>query len=365
MTTTLLHQMALSQVPGIGPVLAKNLIAYCGGAEGVFHESEAKLIKIPGIGLHAAREINSFSNFDELHKEFEFMEKNDVQATFFTDTLYPYRLKQIPDAPILIYHKGCVDLNAKKAIAVIGTRKCSDHSKAYVNTLLDGLLEFNPLIISGLAYGVDAVAHRSALKLGLDTVGVLGHGLDRVYPGQHTSLANRMVEQGGLLTEFKSHTNPDRENFPKRNRIVAGLSDAVLVVETPEKGGSMITANLAFGYDREVMALPGRAGEASFGGCNSLIKTNRAHLVETADDIATILNWDLERKDKPAQIKMPLNLSSEEQTIFDALKGKGQLHIDLLCQTTQISASKLAIRLLELEFQNVVRSLPGKRYELI
>ncbi len=362
----MIYQLALSQIPLIGPVLARNLVGYCGGAEAVFSEKLSLLRKIPGIGERHAQEVYGFKDFDRIENEIVFLRKNNIKTTFFTEDDYPYRLRQIADAPLMLFRKGDIDLDRQRVIAIVGTRKCTQHSKELTDHLIENLKAYSPIIISGLAYGIDSIAHKSAIKHGLATLGVLGHGLDRIYPGEHKTLAQQMIDSGGgLMTEFMSNSKPDRENFPKRNRIVAGLSDAVLVIETPRKGGSIITANLAFDYDREVMAVPGRGGDPQFGGCNSLIKTHKAHLIEDASDITRILNWDLDKKPKKSQFQLPLDLSSREQLIFETLREHGALDLDILCQKVEVSTSKLAIILLELEFKSVVRCLPGKQYELV
>lgn len=366
MKNELIYQLALRQLPSIGPVLAKNLISYCGGVEAVFSEQLQHLKKIPGIGEHLAKEVYYFKEFDDLHKEVEFMEVNDITSHFYTTKDYPFRLKQVYDAPIILFKKGNAPIESNRMIAVIGTRQCSRQAKEQTIQIVEDLKKYNPTIVSGLAYGVDAAAHKTAVENNLSTLAVLGHGLDRIYPALNKALADKIIEEDGAwLTEFVSNTIPDRENFPKRNRIVAGMVDAVLVVETPDKGGSLITAELAFQYDREVMALPGRNTDVKSRGCNKLIKQNKAHLVETADDIAAILNWDLVHKQGEKQISLPIMLTSDEQIIFETLKLAGGLPIDSLAYKTKLPLSKLAFTLLELEFRNVVRCLPGKRYEVI
>lgn len=358
--------MAISRVPMVGPVLAKNLIAYCGDARTVFSERQSALEKIPGVGIGVAQSIRRFNDFKRIEDEVAFMTSNNIKGCFFTDPDYPYRLKHIPDAPVMLFVKGQPPDQERPALAIIGTRKCSRFAKEKVDELIEGLRLFKPLVVSGLAYGVDAEAHKAAVDHELQTYGVLGHGLGRIYPGQHANLAAKMIESGGgLITEFMHDVLPDKENFPKRNRIVAGMVDAVLVVETPLKGGSMITAQLAFGYDREVMALPVRAGDQYYGGTNALIKRNQAHLVESAEDIANVLNWDLSVSPKQGQMQLSIDLKPEEQRIFDALKEEDSLHIEMLCDKTRLSPGKLSIVLLEMEFNNIVRSLPGKRYELV
>lgn len=365
MSESLMYQLALSQIPNIGSVLAKNLVGYCGGVEAVFAEKLSLLRKIPGIGDVHAKEVYYFNDFDALRKEIEFIEQHHIKTYFFTDKAYPYRLKQVHNAPVLLFQKGDTSLNEVRMLAIIGTRKASQHGKELTQQIVAELQAFQPTIVSGLAYGIDACAHKAAIDNNLSTISVFGHGLDRVYPSQNTNLAHKIIEhQGSWLTEFISGTIPDRENFPKRNRIVAGMVDAVLVVESPESGGSMITAQLAFDNDREVMAIPGRPSDSNSVGCHALIKSNKAQLVTSVEDIAKALNWDLQTKKSP-QIELPISLGPQEQTIFDALKLYGMLDMDRLISRTQLSPSILAYKLLEMEMNHVVRCLPGKQYELI
>ena len=365
MSESLIYQLALSQIPNIGSILAKNLVGYCGGVEAVFAEKLSLLRKIPGIGEKTAKEVYYFKDFDALHQEIEFLKTNQIKSYFFTDKDYPFRLKQVYNAPVLLFHKEENELNERRMLAVIGTRKATQHGKDITHDIIEELKDYKPTIVSGLAYGIDSYAHKSAIELGLSTISVFGHGFDRIYPSQNTNLANKILESNGSwLTEFVTGTIPDRENFPKRNRIVAGMVDAVLVVESPESGGSIITANMAFENDREVMAIPGRPRDANSMGCHQLIKTNKAHLVDSGEAIAKLLNWDLEVK-KTTQIELPISLGPQEQSIFDALKMYGLLDMDRLSSRTRLSPSVLAYKLLEMEMNHLIRCLPGKQYELI
>lgn len=365
MSESLIYQLALSQIPNIGSVLAKNLVGYCGGVEAVFAEKLSLLRKIPGIGEKLANEVYYFNAFDDLQKEIEFINKNDIQAYFFTDKDYPYRLKQVYNAPVLLFQKGQNELNNIRMLAIIGTRKASQHGKDLTHQIVTELKGYKPTIVSGLAYGIDSYAHKAAVENELPTISVFGHGFDRIYPSQNTNLANKILESNGSwLTEFVTGTIPDRENFPKRNRIVAGMVDAVLVIESPESGGSMITANMAFENDRDVLALPGRPSDVNSKGCHQLIRTNKAQLVESGEGIASALNWDLQVK-KSAQIELPISLGPQEQSIFDALKLYGILDMDRLSSRTRLSPSVLAYKLLEMELNHLIRCLPGKQYELI
>ncbi|MFT5723379.1 MAG: DNA processing protein [Bacteroidia bacterium] len=365
MSEPLIYQLALSQIPNIGSVLAKNLVGYCGGVEAVFSEKLSLLKKIPGIGEATAKSVYYFNDFDALQSEITFINDQNISTYFFTDKRYPYRLKQVHNAPIMLFQKGESALNAGRMLAVIGTRKTSQYGKDLTDKLIDELKDYGPSIISGLAYGIDSYAHKAALKYNLPTISVFGHGLDRIYPSQNTNLANKILESSGCwLTEFHTGTIPDRENFPKRNRIVAGMVDGVIVVESPLAGGSMITANMAFGNDREVMAVPGRPWDGHAMGCNNLIKTQRAHLIENGQDVAEILNWDTDIK-QTAQIELPISLGPQEQIIFDVLKLHDGLDIDRLTSLTNLNPSILAYKLLEMEMKHLIRNLPGKQYRLI
>ena len=263
-----------------------------------------------------------------------------------------------------MYYKGNADLNNSKIVSVVGTRTPSEYGKHMTEKLIKDLSHSGVLVVSGLAYGIDVLAHKESLSNNLDTVGVLAHGLDRLYPAAHTNYAKKMVQQGGLLTEFMSQTNPDRENFPKRNRIVAGMCDALIVVESKRQGGSLITATIANAYNKDVFAFPGRADELLSEGCNGLIKSNKASLIESAEDLFYIMNWNEEKKQPKSQIQLFTNLSDEEQFIIDCFKDKSQLHIDEICAFTQLPISKTSSHLLTLEFSNLVKSLPGKMFQL-
>jgi len=366
MDPELLYQIGLTLIDGIGDVNAKNLLAYCGSASEVFQQKKSHLVKIPGIGSILAKSVvSSKSTLLRAEKEVEFIKKYKIRPLFFTDEDYPWRLKCCSDSPILLYYKGHANLNVEKIIGVVGTRKPSEYGKDRTMELIKELADTGALIISGLAYGVDLLAHKTALDNNLNTVGVLGHGLDRIYPQLHAKIAKRMCEQGGLLTDFMSGTNPDAVNFPKRNRIVAGLCDALVVVESKRTGGSLITATIANSYNKDVFAFPGQAGHNLAEGCNGLIKRNRAALIENAADLLDAMQWQEEKKPvkKTKQIPLQLNLTEDEKTIMSLLSIKKSVHMDELCQSTQLSISKLSTLLLQLEFSNLVKSKPGKMYE--
>jgi DNA processing protein len=362
----LTYQIGLTLLDGVGDVTAKNLLAYCGSAEQVFKTNKSQLEKIPGIGTFTSNAIiKSKSVLDRAELELKFINDYHIHPLFFTDKEYPQRLKNCYDSPIMLYYKGNADLNTDKIVAVVGTRTPSVYGKQMTEKLIEDLAETGCLIVSGLAYGIDITSHKSALDNNLNTVGVLAHGLDRIYPSVHTNYADKMLSQGGLLTEFMSSTNPDKENFPKRNRIVAGMCDALVVIESKRGGGSLITATIANSYNKDIFAFPGRANETLSEGCNGLIKSNRANLIESASDLLYIMNWNNDvKKKKSQQIPLLLDLTIDEQIIVNAFDNKNQLHIDEICYATNFPISKTSSYLLQLEFSNVIKSLPGKMYQL-
>jgi DNA processing protein len=367
MSHDLLYQLALTQVPNIGCVHAKTLIEYYGTAEEIFKAKKTSLEKIEGIGEIRAASIKNFSLFKKQEDELVFIEKYKITPLFITNEQYPKRLLNCYDPPTLLFYKGTANLNSSKTVAVIGTRKNSDYGKQMTEKILEHLAPYQPLIVSGLAYGIDAIAHKYAVKQNLPTVGVLAHGLDTIYPSQHTALAKEMIaEGGGLLTEFRKETKPDKHNFPTRNRIVAGLCDATIVIETSNKGGSMITANLANGYNKDVFALPGKTTDSKSEGCNFLIKTNKAVLIQNGNDIAEQMGWE-EKKAKQKssrQKEIFIALNAEETIVVDLLKQKETTSIDELTMNCSLNSSMIASVLLTLELQGVVQSLPGKMYAL-
>lgn len=362
---TLLYRIAITQIPNVGDVLAKNLISYCGGVEEVFKQKKQKLLRVPGIGERVAQSVIDFNNFSRIEQEVEFILRNQIKTHFYLDDSYSYRLKQIADAPCMLYQLGDADLNNEKIIGIVGTRKSSIYGKHFVDELTEVLSDTGCLVVSGLAYGIDIQAHRAALKHQLPTIGVLAHGLDRVYPTEHANTAKKMTENGGLLTEYISQTIPDKENFPTRNRIVAGMCDLLLVVETALKGGAMITAELANGYNKEIMAIPGRIGDIYSAGCNYLIKHNKAAIVTQPEDVLEWMGWSkIKTKSTKPQAQLPLDLSAEELHVLNYLRQKTKSGIDIMAFELNLNQSLLSSILLGLEMQGLIRTLPGKQYEL-
>lgn len=364
MNSEKIYQIALTLVPKVGDVAAKKLIAYCGGAEAVFKESKKSLMLIPGIGARIASSIVSQDLLSAAEFELRFMEQNNIKPIYFLDEDYSFRLKQCVDAPIMLYVKGGVDLNTKRFLSVVGTRNATDYGKKITEDIIEQLSSLPDLVVvSGMAYGVDITAHRACLKYNIPTVGVLAHGLDRLYPSVHQKIANQMFEQGALLSDFTSGTNPDRENFPKRNRIIAGLSDATLVVEARKKGGALITADIANSYSRDVFAIPGRVGDLNSEGCNNLIRRNQAALVQSAKDICYLMGWDEETQKKAThQVELFIDLSKDEEEIMGILSSKEKLPIDLIAHQAKMNIPKIMQVLLSLEIKGLVRSLPGNQY---
>lgn len=365
-TQNLVHQIGLTLIPGIGSKMAKSLIAYCGGVDAVFEENKKSLQKIPGIGPGAIKNILTSTTLARAEKELKFIEKNNISALFYLDEFYPPRLKLCHDSPILLYQKGSFSFQNKNQIAIVGTRNATEYGKSFCSRFINDLKAYNVQVISGLAYGIDIAAHKEALKNGIETIAVLGHGLDRIYPASHKKVVERMLEMGGgLLTEFLTETNPDRENFPKRNRIVAGISEVIIVVEAAKKGGALITAEIANSYNRDVFAVPGKLIDTYSEGCNQLIKTNKAALLSSVSDLEYLLGWE-KRKIANSQAQLFPNLNPLEERIRKLfLSFEKKMEIEKICNELDLPASQIVPTLLTLEIKGLIRSNPGKLFELI
>jgi len=362
------YLIALTMIPDVGSITARKLIAYTGSAKAVFGEKKSNLQKIPGIGSFLAGQIHPDSHLSQADKEISFIEKNNIKFLSLFDKEYPERLKQCPDAPILLYFKGSNVFSAPKILSIVGTRTVSEYGVEQCRKIIRDLTENNHriLIVSGLAYGVDAQAHMASLQYNQITVAILAHGLHTVYPSAHKNLASRIAESGALLTDFSTCNNPERNNFLKRNRIIAGLADATLVIESGRKGGALITADLAMSYNRDVFAIPGRVNDPMSEGCNMLIRDNKAALVGGFADIEFLMGWD--NKDKPAQPRQSrlfVELNEDEQKIVDELKKEDRLSPDILSIRTGMPVSKVSANLLNMEFKALVNVLPGNYYQLV
>jgi len=365
MDNELLYQVALTLVPHIGPVQAKILAEHFGSAQQVFKAKKKQLSLIEYVGEVRAASIKAFEGFTAAEEEIAFLEKYQIRPLFITDQDYPKRLLHCYDAPTLLYYKGDADLNTTKVISIIGTRSNTDYGRQLTEKLVQELKDHQVLVISGLAFGIDAIAHKSAYNNGLPTVGVLAHGLDTIYPSQHKTLAKEMLQHGGgLITEQRRYSKPDKHNFPKRNRIVAGMADATIVVETAVKGGSMITAELANSYNKDVFAFPGRTTDVKSMGCNHLIKQNKAMLLNNAQELLEMMGWEKKKAKTNIQRAMFIDLTEEERIVLKVLGEKDSTHIDELYLKTGLSSSSVAASVLNLELQGILQSLPGKLYRL-
>ncbi len=361
----LLYCLALQKAEGVGAVNAKKLIVHCGNAKAVFKEKATYLSKIDGIGNFVLKGLKAKSLLSTAERELAFITKNNINYQLITSKNYPYKLKHCPDAPIVLFQKGNINLQNKKIISIVGTRNITAYGKEVLENLITDLVPFDPIIISGLAYGVDIFAHKLALKHNLQTVAILAHGLDRVYPAIHKNTLSKMLENGGIFTEFWSQTTPERENFVKRNRIIAGLSEATIVIESAAKGGSLITAELANSYNRDVFAVPGKLSDPYSKGCNNLIKTNRAALFSSVDDLSYLLNWEKETTSKTVQKKLFVQLKSEEKPLYNFLKDNGKQQLDQIALHCNIPIHKTVTILFNLEMNGLVQPLPGKIYRVV
>jgi len=354
------YQIGLTLIDGVGDIIAKKLLIYFGTAKAVFCSKKKELEKIDGIGKYLINSILSTDALTRAEQELKWIEQEGINHLFYADKKYPMRLKQCEDAPLNLFYKGNIDWENDKFISIVGTRKATPFGKSFTDKLVKELAPYNPVIVSGLAHGIDGAAHKAALKYGLKTIAVFAHGLDRVYPAAHANLAQTITTNGCLLSDYLSETTPLPQNFASRNRIVAGLPEATIVVESAAKGGSLITADIANSYNREVFAVPGNPSEKNAKGCNYLIKSQQAILLESATDIIKGLNWDI--KEKEMQQSMFLELSKSEQKIIDLLSDN-EMHIDAIVEGLGWGFSKVANELLQAEFKGLILSLPGKIYK--
>lgn len=361
-----LYQIATTFLKGIGPKKASMLISRLSSVEAIFEESIQDIHDITKVPISILFNMDRAQAIEQAKIQLDFAEKNNIQTHFFLDANYPRRLKQCSDAPLLLYSKGNFDNNPSKVISIVGTRHSSEYGKELTYALVEELKAHNVQVVSGLAYGTDYNAHKAALNFQMSTLGVLGHGLDRIYPSSHRDLALQMCVYGGLLTEFPINTLPDRVNFPMRNRIVAGMSDALVIIESKRKGGSMITAELAFDYNREVFAFPGNIHQENSSGCNLLIQKNMSHLITSPADLIKLMDWQItpvlaKTKD---EVMTSFTLNETENIIFSTLRKKGRMHFDQLLVDLELTSQDLNSNLFNLELEGIVKSLPGRVYSL-
>lgn len=363
-----LYQIALTMIPGVGDIIARNILQAVGDEEAIFKSNKKALALSTGLSSRIVEEILNPEVLTRAEKELEFVEKSNLKTYFISDKTYPHRLRECADAPVLFYFKGDIDFNAEKVISIVGTRKSTIYGNTFCDTFLQEIAAILPdtLIVSGLAYGIDIQAHRSALKYGLPTVGVLAHGLNMIYPSAHRQTAKDMLEHGGVLSEFTNGTEPERFNFVKRNRIVAGMADAVIVVESDEKGGSLITAEIANSYCKDVFAVPGKITDKYSRGCNKLIASHRADLFQSTEYFLQQMGWDEQsiKKKQPKQQQLFVVLSEEEQAVVDKFTSVENMHVDQLAHELKIPAYQLFSLLLEMEMKGIIKNMPGNMYAL-
>ncbi|AWK07358.1 DNA-protecting protein DprA [Flavobacterium crocinum] len=361
----LFYLLALLKVDGVGDIMGKKLLQSFGDAQSIFKAKDKQLAVIDGIGSVLLKNLKDKSVFEKAEKELSFIKNNKVQTSFFQDESYPERLKHCVDAPILIFSAGNFNFKNRKMISIVGTRQITSYGSEFCRKLIEDLAPLDPIIISGFAYGVDIVAHQAAMDYNLQTIGVLAHGLNQIYPRSHKKYMARMEENGGFITEFWSDSNPDKEKFVRRNRIVAGMSEATIVIESADKGGSLITANMANEYNRDVFAVPGRVTDKYSQGCNSLIKTQKANVLTNAADLIYMLNWDIKEKPKSVQKLLFVDLEPEEQKVFDFLQDNGKELLDIIAIKCDFPIFRMSSILVNMELKGVIRPLPGKLFEVI
>lgn len=362
----LLYTLALQHVANIGDITAKRLIAHCGNAEAVLNEKKQSLQKIDGIGSVILSDLFKMEHLKEAEKEIEFINGNNIKVSYFQEEHYPEKLKHCIDGPILLFETGTINLKKQHIVSIVGTRKITTNGIAFCEDLIEKLVPYNPIIVSGFAYGTDITAHKSAMKQNLQTIGCLAHGFNQIYPKAHKKYMVDIENNGGFYTDFWSSDDFNRNNFLKRNRVIAGLSEATIVIESAEKGGSLVTADIANSYDREVFAVPGRINDSQSTGCNNLIKHQKAHMLTSPLDVPYILNWELEEAIKPAiQKQLFVELDDTEKNIYNYLKENEKQQLDVIAIACGIPIFKAASVLLNMELKGVIRPIPGKLFEVI
>lgn len=361
-----IYLLALHRLPQIGDATSKKLIELLGSAEAVFKEKSRHLEAIHGLGLKRIRTIKNECDLDSAERELQFIKDNGIRFLYFKDKAYPPKLKYCIDGPVILFQRGNIDHGNRRVLSIVGTRRITTHGVEFTRKLISELSVFNPVIVSGFAYGTDITAQKQALDENLQTIGCLAHGLNQIYPKVHSKYVDAVESNGGFVTDFCSDTDFDRNNFLKRNRIIAGLSEATIVIESAEKGGSLVTADFATSYNREVFALPGRYTDKMSIGCNNLIKKQQALMLTCPADIPFILGWELEKKPKPAiQTKLFAELNENERSVVEFLKEHNKAELDFMAMQCEIPAHVLTPLLLELELKGIIRPLPGKQFELI
>lgn len=365
-TDELIAILRLQHVPNIGDVFAKRLISHCGSPSAIFKDKRNQLLKIDGIGTQTIKHLFDSEHLEAAEAEFRYISENNIEWTYFLDSDYPKYLKHCIDGPIILFRKGNINLDNRKIISVVGTRNITSYGMAFCEEFITSIAPLNPIIVSGFAYGVDICIQKEAVKNGLQTIGCLAHGLNQIYPKVHAKYQTDVQKNGGFFTEFWSSSSPERENFLKRNRIIAGMSEATLVVESAEKGGSLVTADIANSYNRDVFAVPGRSTDKFSLGCNNLIKQQKAHMLTSAADLIYLLGWEVfEKKNPLIQKQLFVDLDATEQAIYTYLQKEGKQLLDTIALSCEIPIFKASSTLLGMEMKGVIRPLPGKLFEAI
>ncbi len=358
--------LRLQNIPNIGDVTAKKLIAHCGSPTAVFSEKKEHLLKIDGIGTHTIKNLHNAEHLEAAEFEYRFINNNQISYSYFENADYPAFLKHCIDSPLLIFKRGKINLEGRKIISIVGTRNITSYGTAFCEQFIADIAPLNPIIVSGFAYGVDICAHKAAVKHGLQTIACLAHGLNQIYPKVHAKYAVDLEKNGGFITDFSSNSSPQRENFLKRNRIIAGMAEATVVIQSAQKGGSLVTADIAHSYNRDVFAVPGRADDKYSLGCNNLIKQQKAHMLTSAADLVYVLGWNTDQSaPKAIQKQLFVSLSTTEKAIYDYLQKEGKQLLDAIALQCKLPIFKTSSTLLNMEMKGLIRPLPGKLFEAI
>jgi DNA processing protein len=361
----LYYLMALLRIDGVGDIMAKKLLTHFGTAENVLNAKTSQLAGIDGVGAVLLKNLKDKAVYEKAKQELNFIQNHNIDVLHFQDEKYPERLKHCIDGPVLLFTSGNINLSNRKIISIVGTRQITSYGTEFCRKFIEDLAPLDPIIVSGFAYGVDIVAHQLAMDHNLQTIGVVAHGLNQIYPKPHKKYVAKMEQNGGFMTEFWSTTNPDKENFVRRNRIVAGMTEATIVIESADRGGSLITANMANDYNRDVFAVPGRVTDKYSQGCNNLIKTQKANVLTSAADLIYILNWDIKKEAKPIQKQLFVTLDDDEQKVYDYLLKTGKELMDIIALHCDFPIYRISGLLLNMELKGVIRPLPGKMFEAI
>ncbi len=366
MMEEIISALRLQCIPNIGDISSRKLIAYCGSPAAVFKEKKNTLLRIAGIGTKVIEGLYDSAYLKAAENEYSYLTEHRIKCLYFEDKDYPKYLRHCADAPLILFQKGQIDLTDKKIISIVGTRNITPTGRKFCEKFMEELAPLEPVIISGFAYGVDICIQNAANALGLQTIGCLAHGLNQIYPRAHKKYCETIEKNGGFLTEFWSSSKPDRENFLRRNRIIAGMSEATIVIESAERGGSLVTADIANSYNRDVFAVPGRPDDIYSEGTNALIKQQKAHLITSVADLVYHLNWDLEEKlNAPIQKQLFVEMDETEASIYSFLQQEGKQMLDDIAMGSHLPIFKTASTLLSMELKGLIRPLPGKRFEAI